>query len=321
MRTGSKLKLALALWVAFSVALAPVPVQAATVEDLEQKIAQMEKAHQAEMAELKRQIEELRKVQASLAQAPSEAAPTGAFPGKLEGKRADLPPAFGGVYDKPFLRRFGRNTYLGGYVDLEYKDTEDTGRTFDQHRLIPFIYSDITDNLKFATEIEFEHGGPDNSQSDGEVKVEFATMDYLLAEWANFRGGIVLSPLGKLNLVHDSPLQDLTDRPLVDTNIFPTTLSEAGAGFYGSFYPTSTGKIDYELYAVNGFDGGGDIASAIASKINVNKGIRDARGSQKSDNNDNLSYVGRLAFSPWLGAEIGTSLHRGGPTPTTVTSI
>lgn len=88
-------------------------------------------------------------------------------------------------------------------------------------------------------------------------------------------------------------------------------MSEAGAGAYGSFYPHETGKLDYELYVVNGFTGGGDTGSAISSKINTNSGIRSARGSESSDNNDNLSLVGRLAYSPWLGAEVGTSAHHG----------
>lgn len=295
------------------------PVHAATVEELGERIEAMQKTHEAQIAELKKQIEELRRLQAKAVHPsiPPEEQPSvdeaakAAFPAKLSKERAGQSRTFGGIYDKPFLRRFGRNTYLGGYVDLVYKDTEDAGRTFDQNRLIPFIYADISDQIKFATEIEFEHGGTNNSQSDGEVKVEFATIDYLIKEWANLRGGILLSPLGKLNLVHDSPLQDLTERPLVDQFILPTTLSESGAGMYGSFYPTETAKVDYEVYAVNGFTGAGNTGSAISGKINVDRGIRGARGSQKSDNNDNLSVVGRLAFSPWIGAEIGGSAHHG----------
>ncbi len=309
----------LVLAVSVNLILASPPVHAATVEELERKIEQMQKAHEAQMAELKSQIEDLKKAQAKAAiptptaPTPEEAelSPSSPFPGKLTKERAGQPRYLGGLYDKPFLRRFGRNTYVGGYMDLEYRDTEDTGRSFDQKRLIPFIYSDISDSVKFATEIEFEHGGTNNNQSDGEVKVEFATIDYLMSEWANLRGGIVLSPLGKLNLVHDSPIQDLSDRPLVDQFILPTTLSEVGAGFYGSFYPTQMAKVDYEFYAVNGFTGAGNTGSAISGKVNADKGVRSARGSQKSDNNDNLSVIGRVAVSPWLGTEVGGSIHHG----------
>ena len=46
---------------------------------------------------------------------------------------------------------------------------------------------------------------------DGEVKLEYAVMDFRLRDGLNFRGGVVLSPLGRFNLLHDSPLNDLTE--------------------------------------------------------------------------------------------------------------
>ncbi|MCP4271070.1 MAG: hypothetical protein GY781_03780 [Gammaproteobacteria bacterium] len=222
-----------------------------------------------------------------------------------------LAPVFGNQYGKPFLRRFGKNTYMGGYMDHELIFTENGGNKFQQHRLIPFIYSDVSDRVKFATEIEFEYGGPDSSGGvqgeTGELKIEFATIDFLITDWLNYRGGIILSPLGKYNLVHDSPLQDLTARPMVSRRIIPTTLSESGMGFFGTFYPTELSKVSYEIYAVNGF-------SAEDEGVAVDGGlsfIRSSRGSQKDDNNRNPAFVGRLAISPFLGLEIGLSAHTG----------
>src|SRR3972149_7254735 len=64
--------------------------------------------------------------------------------------------AFATPYTKPFLRRFGRNTYLGGYMDFQFRQDEngDGSHGFDQTRFIPFIYSDISDRVKLAAEIE-----------------------------------------------------------------------------------------------------------------------------------------------------------------------
>ena len=86
---------------------------------------------------------------------------------ELSGKK--LAPAFGGVYTKPFLRRFGRNTYVGGYMDFEYRATENEAdpQGFTQKRFIPFIYSDISDRVKLATEIEFEFGGVGGGRAGG----------------------------------------------------------------------------------------------------------------------------------------------------------
>jgi len=211
-----------------------------------------------------------------------------------------------GLYSRPVWRKAGKGTYVGGYMDFVFRDEENKNKKFDQIRLVPLIYADIAPKLRFATEIEFEHGGTNNNQNNGEIKVEFAILDYdLLGENLGFRGGILLTPLGKFNAIHDSPINDLTDRPIVNRFIIPTTLSESGAGFFGTTYVDPV-KIDYELYAVNGFDGGPD-----GSVINALSGLRDARGSQKGNNNDKLSGVGRLGVSPLIGQEVGLSIYYG----------
>jgi hypothetical protein len=209
-----------------------------------------------------------------------------------------------------------------GDNSLKLKIGSQTNKTFDQHRLIPFIYSDVSDRVKFATEIEIEHGGTNTQDgvfggsNKGELKIEFATIDFLMTDWMNYRGGIVLSPLGKFNLVHDSPLQDLTDRPMVDTFIIPTTLSESGMGFFGTFYPTELSKVDYEIYAVNGFQSVRNDTSVL-SATDVTKAseiqdfIKDSRGSKQVDNNTNPAIVGRVVYSPFLGLDLGLSLHTG----------
>ncbi len=230
-----------------------------------------------------------------------------------------LAPWFGKQDTKSFLSKLGRNTYVGGYMDheLQFSEKQDKVKnkehTFDQHRLIPFIYSDVSDRVKFATEIEIEHGGPDSSGGvigeSGEIKIEFATIDFLITEWLNYRGGIILSPLGKLNLVHDSPLQDLTDRPMVSRRIIPTTLSESGMGFFGTFYPTELSKLDYEIYVVNGFQSLQDDGTRATG--NPENFIRSSRGSLSKDNNTNFAVVGRLAYSPFLGLEVAGSFHTG----------
>ncbi|MDQ3809224.1 MAG: hypothetical protein M3336_02935, partial [Chloroflexota bacterium] len=174
--------------------------------------------------------------------------------------------------------------------------------------LIPFLFAEITDKLHFGTEIEFEHGAnieveDGEAEGFGEINIEFATLDYSLSEALNLRGGIILTPLGRFNLVHDSPVNDLTDRPLVDQGIIPTTLSEAGFGLFGTIYPTGRSLVSYELYLVNGFTDGVLTESSVR--------VRDGRGLRGEDNNFAKSVVGRLAFSPFLGLELGASAHTG----------
>jgi hypothetical protein len=214
-----------------------------------------------------------------------------------EGKRPAVP---GGVYDKPYIKRGGRGSFIGGYMDHELF-WNDKIKTFTQHRFIPFIYGQVSEHIHVMSEIEFEYGGlvKGKGDTDGEIKLEFATVDISFGEGLNYRGGVILSPLGRFNLQHDSPLNDLTNRPLVTQQIIPTTLSEAGMGFFGTFYPSQQSLLGYELYLVNGFNG------------NTATSIRSGRGSHKTDNNEEKSLVGRLNYSPFLGLDLGGSFHWG----------
>ena len=205
---------------------------------------------------------------------------------------------------------------LAGYYDFEYINRANDGipSNFDQHRLVPFIYGDVSEHVKFATEIEIEHGGEDAGGST-DLKVEFATADYLITEPINLRAGILLLPLGKFNLLHDAPLRDLTDRPIVNQRIIPTTLHQPGVGAYGTFYPSRLSQLNYELYVTSGFTNAFAGGVAMSNITNTN-GIRSARSNSTAfDNNDGKAVVGRLAFSPLLGIEVGGSGFHGSYDP------
>src|SRR3989338_8557291 len=300
------------LFVFFFTTVCPVVYGAETDEDLKAKVDAMEKMLEELKGQLKQQAETTKEL-VSLRDDVKGIMPGNEFYWAKKAQELQdkgLAPVFGKQYGKPFLRRFGRNTYVGGYMDheLQFNEKQDkaTGgkeHTFDQHRLIPFIYSDVSDRVKFATEIEIEHGGPNSAggtftsgtakkSNVGEIKIEFATIDFLITDWLNYRGGIILSPLGKFNLVHDSPLQDLTERPMVSTFILPSTLFESGMGFFGTFYPTEMSKLDYEIYAVNGFQsisGNTSVLSPATSVTEIEQFIKQSRGSQKQDNNTNFA--------------------------------
>lgn len=209
------------------------------------------------------------------------------------------------IFDKPYITGSGEGIAVGGYIDMEFEWPENGTSTFDQHRLIPFLTGQISERVTVSTEIEFEHGG--NPDKGGEVKIEFAALDFTLSDRVTFRGGILLSPLGSFNLLHDSPLNDLTARPVVSRQLIPTTLSEAGMGFYGTFYPGDEGQLDYQAYVVNGFNEGIISGDAGSERLRV----RGGRGSQGVDNNDNKALVGRLGYSPRLGTIVGVSAHTG----------
>src|SRR5256712_10235862 len=282
---------------------------------------QTEKAREERIGRLKKLVEEWINHEAKAAKEEAkERAPAYTFGSTGGGKS---------IYAKPFVS--SPKATVGGYMDLQYRlfnSSNSTGvgqpgtgagsSTFDQQRFVPFFYADVTDRIKVASELEIEHGirFKSNDGSGIEVSLEFATLDYLIKEPINFRAGIILLPVGKFNLLHDSPLNDLSDRPLVATAIIPSTLSETGAGFYGTFYPTRLSKLDYELYATQGFNG----YDGITPLITAAKGLRDARQRVSTaedglDNNNGKAAVGRVAFSPILGIEVGGSGYYGSYDP------
>lgn len=258
--------------------------------------AQAQTVSQEEFEKLKKEVEEMRRQLG------------GPTPGSLRAQDpAEVKRKAGTVYSKPFLARFGGGVHIGGYIDLEFLGVEESNSdTFDQHRLVPFIYADVSDAIKVATEIEIEHGG--------ELGVEFAHVDWWMKDSFNFRAGIILDPLGKFNLVHDAPFQDLTLRPLVSEFILGTVLREPGVGFFGTI-DADPWKIDYELYLTNGFKGLSKTGTTVISKTS---GLRSARPhttalgtSAYRDFNDNKAVVGRVGLSPFLGLEVGLSMHKG----------
>lgn len=228
------------------------------------------------------------------------------------------------IYAKPFVS-FPK-AIVGGYFDIQYRahrnsvleSGRDGGTTngFDQQRFVPFIYADITEHLKFASEIEIEHGI--RATNDVEISLEFAHIDYLVNEKVNIRGGIILIPLGKFNLLHDSPLNDLTDRPIVSRLIIPSTMSETGAGLYGTFYPGRTGKLDYEVYFTTGPCGYNGDGQPRVTEFNGTKNSRQRKcGSDDGlDINNGKAVAGRLAFSPMLGVEVAGSGYFGNQSST-----
>ena len=228
------------------------------------------------------------------------------------------------VYAKPFVA--APKAIVGGYMDIQYRSQRKAsiengygGNTngFDQQRFVPFIYADITEHVKFASEIEIEHGIREDATQGAEIGLEFAHIDYLVNEPFNLRAGILLLPIGKFNLLHDSPLNDLTDRPLVSRFVIPSTVSETGAGFYGTFYPGRTSKLDYEFYVTTGpcgYDSDG------TPRVNEQDGTRGSRQRKCAsddglDINNGKAVAGRVAFSPMLGVEVAGSSYYGNASP------
>jgi hypothetical protein len=208
------------------------------------------------------------------------------------------------VYNRPFLSAGKSPIAIGGYFEAnsQYASTDGVsdGLSFQMRRMTLFISSTIAKKIKFLSELEFEDG-------TREINLEFAAMDIEFHPILNFRGGILMNPIGAFNQNHDGPRWDFIDRPISATTIIPSTLSNAGFGFYGKhFTPNLT--IGYEAYLTNGFDD--NIVSNSQNRTALAEGkLNPARF---EENNSGLPmFTGKIALKNRKIGEIGFSYLRG----------
>jgi hypothetical protein len=207
----------------------------------------------------------------------------------------------GGIYDKPSQTRLLGRTAIGGYAEAHARWQEVEGLRdeagFEAKRFNLFTHTRVSDFVRIGAELEFEEGGR-------EIKLEFAAIDLLFSPKLALRGGMILSPLGKFNLAHDSPQNEFTDRPLVSTDLIGVALSEPGFGLLGQVGIGAGSRLTYEAYATNGFHSGLIDDSEAGTRIALGRG-------NFEDNNGSPAVVGRFAFSPGVDHEIGVSAHHG----------
>ena len=176
----------------------------------------------------------------------------------------DVPTGLTNSSDRMMANEKSRLT-IGGYAQIDFNQPTGGGAfhngTLDVHRMVLLFGYKFNDRAQFISEIEFEHVN--------EVLVEQAFLNYRILPWLNFRGGLMLIPMGIVNEYHEPPTYNGVERPNVDNKIVPTTWRELGAGISGTL---NSASLKYQFYLVNGFksyDG--------ATYLNGSNGLRNGR--------------------------------------------
>lgn len=244
--------------------------------------------------ELQKQMDELKSQMNSLGTQPpakaADPAPQGE-PGK-EGS------------SKSFLDK----TRFGGYGELNYifrknNGNDKGGNIFDPNRIVLYVESPLSDWITFNAELEWEHGGVKdtinkNNELSGEATVEQAYLDFKLNRQVNVKAGVMLVPLGAINLNHEPTNVNSGERPQLDQTLIPSTWSEMGVGIHGDLGE----KASYQLYVMNGLDGSG---------FSAEKGIREGRQNLNEDNNNGKAVTGRLELRPLTNLYTNLSFYSG----------
>lgn len=188
---------------------------------------------------------------------------------------------------------------IGGYAQIDYnqpfsKDVRQNG-VLDVHRLVMLFAYQFNNRTQFVTEIEYEHVQ--------ELYVEQAFLQHKFLPWLNFRGGLLLIPMGIINEYHEPPTYNGVERPFIDNVIAPTTWRELGAGFTGTVLPAS---LKYQIYVVNGFNGYNG-----AGRLNGRNGLRSGRqkGAESYISSPNLSA--KVEYYGIRGLNLGLSGYFG----------
>ena len=175
---------------------------------------------------------------------------------------------------------------LGGYGEMHANFTVgDDKDKFDIHRLVIYLGYEFNEWIKFHSELELEHAFV-SDDSDGELGVEQAYVDFLLSEPFNVRIGRILTPLGIINQKHEPPSFNGVERPSFAKYIIPSTWSSDGLGIFGRLGLA----VKYEAYIIGGLDG---------SEFNSKNGIREGRIKDRPSLND-PAVTGRLDFYPFV---------------------
>ena len=203
---------------------------------------------------------------------------------------------------------------VGGYGDFQFRtpglnERADGGGsdTFQSTRFVLGIAAVLSQrqNITLNSEIEYELGAH-------EIDVEQAFLSWRVKPEFDFRAGIIVPPIGRFNTFHDSNLNILTLRPLINQYIVPTAYRDAGVGVRGIIRLPHEMKLSYEADVVNGFQAtNADGEATPFSRIYGQSSAAEPGSIAFQATRNSKAAAGRIGFSPILGLEFGVSTYAG----------
>jgi hypothetical protein len=310
----------------------------AYADDLRERVERMEQELRALKDELKRR---------DAGAAPAAAAPPARTAEPAPAPTQPSPPVTAKADERPSYRQVLDRVKLGGYGSFRYEasNLDEAHSTFTFRRFVLTADANIAPRIRAYMELEFERfrklelekslgaeeGGLGAEQAiegtnDSEIAFEQAWLQYDIEDWLKLRGGAVLVPLGRFNLNHDDNQWDLPRRSLVDRGVsvlpVPSAWDELGVGFLGEVPTGENSLLSYQAYVVNGVALGSEFEQVGRTRGATEPGEQEVEieitpetGTFGSDVKDAKAVTGRLAWSPYLGHEMGGSFYFGQYTP------
>jgi hypothetical protein len=143
---------------------------------------------------------------------------------------------------------------------------------FDAHRMVLLPTYQITPNIIFNAEIEFEHAGTGFDADDklhGTAEIEQIWIDFKIKDYFNIRSpGIDLIPIGYINEHHEPTQFYSVNRPELYNGLIPSTWKAPATSVYG----TLADGLKYQIQASSSLEDFGDSFDSRTDANTVPKG-------------------------------------------------
>jgi hypothetical protein len=206
---------------------------------------------------------------------------------------------------------------IGMYGEIKFQSAQNPNANgqwqngFDMGRLVLLPTYQVTDNIVFNAEIEFEHAGSGFDKDDklhGTAEIEQAFFDFRFNDYFTLRSpGVDLVPISFNNLYHEPTLFYSVDRPELANGLIPSTWVAPSAGFYGKIVD----GLNYQFQVSQSAEDFGDdfdhrdpagtpIAGGYAAGIDgLNAlGFSHAPLGGFTQLSNTAAYTGRLSYTP-----------------------
>ena len=196
---------------------------------------------------------------------------------------------------------------LNGFFDLEYEKADGPGHTttpvgdekgsFDQYHFNLLTEFPVSDTVTVKGHVEYEHG-PSLEDQQGDIRIEWAYVEYLLNNAVTLRGGLANTPFGIYNEIHDATPTYLSIRTPWEIYKSPSI------GGHAMFPKFNTGLFARGTYVVPG-------GVNLTYVGYVGNGENAVKNEAEKDDNENKAVGGQLMILPFNGVTVGGSYYQG----------
>jgi Phosphate-selective porin O and P len=206
---------------------------------------------------------------------------------------------------------------IGSYGEIKFGSQQNPAANgqwqngFDMARLVLLPTYQVTDNIVFNAEIEFEHSGTGFDNDDklhGTAEIEQAFFDYKINDHLTVRSpGVDIVPISFNNLYHEPTLFYSVERPELANGLIPSTWAAPATGVYGKIvdglnyqFQISQSAEDFGDDFAHRGDNGAPIPGGYAPGVDGLNALAFSHAplGNFTQMSNQVAFTGRLSYTP-----------------------